>query len=641
MDEGEVMSVLSTLRRVPPVWALLAATAALYLWGLSASGWANAYYTAAVQAGAESWRAFFFGSFDAAGSVTVDKPPLALWPMSLSVRLFGLSSWSVLVPQALMGVATVAIVHHTVRRVTGSDRAALLGGAAMALTPVAVLMFRFNNPDGLLVLLLTAAAAATLRALDSERAIWWITLAGTLIGLAFLTKMLQAFLVLPALGLTYLLFAAVPWRKRIVHLLAAFSAMVVAGSWWLIAVELWPASSRPWIGGSQHNSALELVIGYNGLGRLTGDQVGSVSSGRGWGNNTLLRLLDPDTGSQASWLLPAAFVLSGVALWLTRGTRDGAHDRARPAIVLWLTWTLITWLVFSLMSGIFHDYYTVALAPSISALVAISAHVLWQHRSEQAVTRALGAAVGVTGIMALVVLWSKRDWSPWLPWAVAALFAVAIYQVVVAHRRALPVGASFAAVAVGAAFVGPAAWSLETVATPHTGAIPHAGPPDPRKADVVFGPPVLRPYGSNVGDLLTASTASPRLTTLLTRDAADFTWVAAVTGANSAAGFQLATQRPVMPLGGFNGTDPAPGFRRFQRLVATGQVHWFIAGGGLLVKETTGEPGGVERTGSDASQLIESWVARHFEARVVDGVTVYNLAIDAPVPAPPGVHPFG
>jgi 4-amino-4-deoxy-L-arabinose transferase-like glycosyltransferase len=246
--------------------ALLIGTALLYLWGLGASGWANTFYSAAAQAGSESWKAFFFGSSDAASSITVDKTPLALWPMGLSVRVFGLSSWSILVPQALEGVGAVALLYSSVRRTTGSAGAGLLAGAVLALTPVAVLMFRFNNPDAMLVLLLVASAYATLRAVEASavggRAVRWLVFAGTLVGLAFLAKMLQAFLVLPALIAVYAVCAAVPWRRKIAHLLAAFAGMVLAAGWWIAIVELWPAASRPYIGGSQDNSILELTLGY-------------------------------------------------------------------------------------------------------------------------------------------------------------------------------------------------------------------------------------------------------------------------------------------------------------------------------------------------------------------------------------------
>ncbi len=274
----------------PAVAGLLVATGVLYLWGLGASGWANSFYSAAVQAGSVSWKAFFFGASDAAGSITVDKTPLALWPMDLSVRLFGLSSWSILVPQALMGVASVGLLFATVRRSTRSAAAGLIAGAVLALTPVAVLMFRFDNPDALLVLLLVGSAASTLRAVDASRAraegvpghpVRWLAFAGALVGLAFLTKMLQAFLVLPALVLVYLVAARTPFGRRVGHLLVAFGAMLLTAGWWVAAVSLWPAASRPYIGGSQHNSILELTLGYNGFGRLTGAETGSVGGARG------------------------------------------------------------------------------------------------------------------------------------------------------------------------------------------------------------------------------------------------------------------------------------------------------------------------------------------------------------------------
>ena len=216
--------------------ALLGATALLYLWGLSNSGWANQYYAAAAQSGSKSWKAFLFGSLDQSNFITVDKPPASLWVMDLSVKLFGANSWSILVPQALEGVAAVAILYAAVRRVS-TPTAGLLAGAILATTPVATLMFRYDNPDALLVLLMTAAAYATVRA--TERAnVRWLMAAGALIGFAFLTKMLQGLLIVPGLAAAYLVAApTTPWR-RIRHLLAGLGAMVVAAGWWVALVEL-------------------------------------------------------------------------------------------------------------------------------------------------------------------------------------------------------------------------------------------------------------------------------------------------------------------------------------------------------------------------------------------------------------------
>ncbi len=257
-----------------PRWArpaylmLLIGTAAAYLWNLTASGWANAFYSAAVQAGADSWSAFFWGSFDASNAITVDKPPAALWVMALSVRLFGLSSFAILLPQVLMGVGTVAVVYATVRRWFGPG-AGLLGGLAMALTPVAVLMFRFNNPDALLTLLMALAVWATLRAVEAG-SVRWMALAGVFTGFGFLTKSLQVLLVLPALGLVWLVCADTTVRRRLLGAVAALGALVASAGWWVAVVELVPSSMRPYIGGSQADSFLELTFGYNGLGRLDG-----------------------------------------------------------------------------------------------------------------------------------------------------------------------------------------------------------------------------------------------------------------------------------------------------------------------------------------------------------------------------------
>ena len=257
----------------------------LYLWSLSASGYANSFYSAAVQAGSQSWKAFLFGSLDAGNAITVDKPPASLWLMALSVRIFGLSSWSILAPQALLGVATVGVLYASVRRqrefATGTH-AGLLAGALLALTPVAALMFRFNNPDALLVFLLTAAAYATLRA--SERASGkWLVGAGVLVGFAFLTKMLQAFLVLPAFVLVYLIVAPTSLGRRIKHLLFALAAMIISLGWWVAIVELVPESWRPYIGGSETNSVLDLIFGYNGLARILGNGNGGPGNGGGGG----------------------------------------------------------------------------------------------------------------------------------------------------------------------------------------------------------------------------------------------------------------------------------------------------------------------------------------------------------------------
>ncbi len=621
----------------PAVAALLLGTALLYLWGLGASGWANGYYSAAAQAGSASWKAWFFGSFDAGNAITVDKTPAALWIIGLSVRLFGLNAWSILVPEALAGVAAVGLLHATVRRWFGPV-AGLLAGAVFAITPVAVLMFRFNNPDALLVLFLVAAAYAVTRALE-RASTRWLVLAGALVGFGFLTKMLQAVLVLPGFGLVYLVAAPTSMRRRLGQLALATLAMVGAAGWWVAVVALWPAASRPYIGGSQHNSILELTLGYNGFGRLTGEETGSVGGMNGWGTTGWSRLFTAEIGGQVAWLLPAALVLLAAGLWL-RG-RAPRIDRPRAALMLWGGWLLVTAATFSFMQGIFHAYYTVALAPAIGALAGIGATLLWRAR-RLSTDLVLAAAVAGTAVWSYVLLSRSADWYPWLRVTVLAAGLAAAGLWVVARRLRPGAAAAVAGVALLAVLAGPAGYALNTAATVHNGAIPSAGPvvagarfggpggprvggplrvgvPPAGAGPVAGGPapsggPVAgRPGG--MGGLLTASTPSTELVTLLTTDSGRYRWVAATVGANNAAGYQLATGAPVLAIGGFNGSDPAPTLAQFQQYVSQHRIHYFITGG-------MGGPGG----GSAAAQEIAAWVAANYTATTVGGTTVYDLS---------------
>jgi 4-amino-4-deoxy-L-arabinose transferase-like glycosyltransferase len=344
----------------PAFMGLLLATLVLYVSGLDRNGWANAYYSAAVEAGTKSWKAFFFGSLDPSNFITVDKSPAFLWVMEISARVFGVNTWSVQVPQALEGVATVAITYASVRRWFG-PAAALIAGMVVAATPVAALMFRYNNPDALLVLLVTGSAYATLRAVESGQgsprnlaagpaqrpdfvgnSTRWLVLAAALIGTGFLAKMLQAFLIVPVLAFVYLVAGRPRLITRIKQLVVAGMTLFVASGWWVAIVELWPKSSRPYIGGSQTNSVLELILGYNGLGRITGNEAGSVVGGlvggigntfSRWGPTGWSRMFNSDFGGQISWLIPAALIMLGAGVWMTR--RAERADSRRAALMLW------------------------------------------------------------------------------------------------------------------------------------------------------------------------------------------------------------------------------------------------------------------------------------------------------------------
>jgi 4-amino-4-deoxy-L-arabinose transferase-like glycosyltransferase len=627
----------------PALLGLLLATAVLYLWGLGASGYANGFYSAAVQAGSHSWKAFFFGSFDASSFITVDKPPASLWVMDVSARVFGVNAWSILVPQALEGVAAVGLLYLTVRRRFG-PAAGILAGAVMATTPVAALMFRFNNPDALLVLLLVASAYAMVRALEAGRT-RWIVAAGAFVGFAFLAKMLQAVVVLPGFALVYLYAAPVPFARRVRQVLAGGAAAVVAAGWWVAAVALTPAADRPYVGGSQHNSILELTLGYNGLGRLTGQETGSVGGGGAgtgrWGATGIGRMFNAEFGGQVSWLLPAALGMFVALLYLGRRAPRTSGQRAQ--VLLWGSWLVVTGLTFSLAAGIIHPYYAVALAPAIGALVGIGATSLWRHR---AATR---ARVPLALILAVTAWWSHHllartpQWHPALRTLVLVVglaTAAAIAAGPSWGRRATPV---VAAAGLLTALAGPAAYAVETAATPHGGAIPSAGPSGqgatgpgagrPGAGGPVAGGPggpggggpgafrgVLGGRPGGLGGLLDTATPGSALVNLLRTNASTATWAAATVGSNSAAGVQLATGLPVMAIGGFNGTDPTPSLAAFQALVRGGAVHYFLASGSGGGRGANG-PGG----GSSQSQAITAWVESTYASTTVGGVTVYDL----------------
>ena len=640
-------------RRHAP-WLLFAATGVLYVANLSANGYANSFYSAAAQAGSESWTALFYGSLDASNSITVDKPPASLWVMGLSVRAFGLSSWSILLPEVLMGVAAVAVVHATVRRHFGAG-AGLIAGAVLALTPVAVLMFRFNNPDALLTLLMALGAWATLRAVE-RGSIRWFALVGVLVGLGFLTKSLQVLLVVPGFGLAWLLAADTTWRRRVLGAAAGIGAMVAAAGWWVAVVELVPTGMRPYIGGSQTDSFLELTFGYNGLGRLSGEETGSVGGGNGWGETGVGRMFGDAIGGQVSWLLPAALLLLvlGVAI---RG-RAARTDPRRAAYLVWGSWLLVTVATFSFMAGIFHEYYTVALAPAIAALVGMGAGELWEHRAGWSARAALAAVVLGTAAWSYVLLGRTEEYGGWLPTGVLVLGAGAALGLLVVHRLTRAQVAAVAAAALVTALLGPAAYSVTTVADAHTGSIVTAGPatvrdgggpagaggrggaaaggpPGGAAGTAPGGAPAAPPGGvgtggqdgggtddgrgaGGAGGLLDASTPDAEVVAALRDGADDFRWVAATVGSQSAAGLQLGTEEPVMAIGGFNGSDPSPTLEHFQAYVEAGDIHYFVGG-----TDARGADRGEESSGTATE--ITAWVTQNFTQVSIGGQTFYDL----------------
>ncbi len=461
----------------PALIALLALAALAYIWDLSASGSANSFYAAAVQAGTKSWKAFFFGSLDSSNFITVDKPPASLWVMELSGRIFGFSSWSMLVPQALEGVAAVGILYAAVKRWFGAG-AGLIAGVVFALTPVAALMFRFNNPDALLVLALVAGAYCMTRAVE-RAGTRWILAAGALVGVAFLAKMMQAFLVLPAFALVYMLAAPTTLRRRVWQTLAGGFALLLSAGWWVAIVALWPASSRPFIDGSPDNSIINLIFGYNGIDRVLSSGGGAGGGGGSGfsGPSGLLRLFDSLMGGQASWLLPAALLALLAGLWARR--RAPRTDRKRAALLLWGGWLVVTALVFSLGQGVIHTYYTVALAPAIGALIGIGAAHFWARRGQFAARGLAAVAVAISAGWSYELLERTPTWLPWLRVVVLASGALAVLGLLIAPALGRIRGGlalALATLASLAMMAGPLAYAADTITTPHTGSVVAAGP---------------------------------------------------------------------------------------------------------------------------------------------------------------------
>lgn len=621
-DDGALTTVHSDARWVrPALIALLVGTAALYFCNLSANGYANTFYSAAAQAGAKNWEALLFGSADAGNTMSVDKPPVFLWLMGLSIRVFGLNPWSLLGPQVLLGVASVAMLHLTTKRRFG-PAAGLLAGLALAFTPVAALMFRFDNPDAMLTFLMTAAAWAMLRAVDTGRTRDLI-LTGVLSGLGLLTKDLAVMLIVPGIALTYLIAGPARLGRRVAQVGVAGVAMVLTAGWWVALVELLPAGARPYIGGSTDNSFLSVLFGGNGFDRLLtngGDSHSSSDTG-------LFRLFDAPNGGQISWLLPTAGISLLAGLVLRR--LAPRTDPQRSALILWAGWLLISMAVYSFMSGTFHQYYTIAIAPPIAGLTGAGLVLLWQSRGNPWGLGGLVAMLAVTGAWSAVLLARSPEFLPWLRWLVLALSVVGVVLLTAAASRR-----SFGLVVligVLAGLAGPAACTARTISTAHTGAVPTAGPPVQSTVGggsrpTGAGRPGLGGAGNPgafgwQGGLTGPGTSTPgtQIRALLAAGADSHTWVAATTGSIPAASYQLATELPVMGIGGFNGGGAAPTLAQFQDWVTAGRIHYY-----LVANAGFGRAGRSGGTQSVATQ-IQKWVAAHFSETTVDGVTMYDL----------------
>lgn len=600
----------------PALLSLLGVTTLLYCWGLDINGWANAYYSAAAMSGAEDWTAFFYGSSDPANAITVDKPPMSIWVMALSVRLFGLNSWSLLLPQALMGVTTVFLLYAVVRKRFGAS-AALLTAAFMAVTPVSTVMFRYNNPDALLILIMVTITHFVLKSIYEQNP-KWLVLAGALVGAGFLTKQLQVGLILPALAVTYLAFAPAVWTKRVLHLMTAGAAAVIAGGWWLLLVQIADPSTRPFIGGSRDNSSLELALGYNGLGRLTGEDATRTLSGSAakLAENPepgFTRFLQPQFSGQFGWFIPfavAGLVFTGIYL-----SRSAASKGERALMLFSAVWLISACSVVAYMSGILHPYYSLAAVPPLSILASVGYINLAKRRNEIR-GRLVMAATAVASLLIAFITASRSILEfPFFP-----LFLAITGGIIIALQLLPPPSAAIGKLSIvlllATILIGPALWSLNTVVNPHVGAGVIAGPgvfgvrsdhPDRDKW------PVDLPAGVEV--LVYGDIAPPGYVEQVRQAPSDITWPAATVGAQTAANLQLPSGRSVLPIGGWDGTDPYPTLTTFQKWVAEGRV------GSLLI----GNLPTLTQEGQGESAKIVEWVRDNYPVDRFGHMESYNL----------------
>jgi 4-amino-4-deoxy-L-arabinose transferase-like glycosyltransferase len=624
----------------PAFLGVLTLAAILYVWNLTVSGYANTYYSAAALAGSQSWSAWFFGSFDANNFITVDKPPLSTMVMALSVRLFGLSAWSVLLPEALIGVGTVGVLFLTVKRAFG-PAAVVIAGVVMALTPAAVLIFRFNNPDALLTFLLVISAWALLHAVD-KGSLRWMTLAAACVGLAFLTKYLQAYLVLPGYALVFGFSANTTLRRRLIGLVVALATVFVTSGWWVAIVEMLPVGSKPFVGGSTSGSPLDLIFGYDGLGRIFGS---SGAGGGGFGGGGFsgevgpLRLFNGQLFGEIAWFIPLALVCLVVGLWRRRWA--ARTDLGLASYLLWGGWFVVTAIIFSYMSGVIHSYYAVALAPAIAALVGAGLVDLW--RSRLGIWLG-GLAVGLAGLATAWFGWQLLERTPGFatgvgPAAVAlALLAALVLAAVSLPRlsgsaaaRRIALGA--AAISLGAALLAPAAYAVDTMQTAYGGGDPHPGPGTASSqlggggfggGPTGAGGPAGLGSGGGFGGGIATGAENSALLSYLVANRGSAAWIVAANSSQQAGTIELATGLPVMAMGGFTGSDPTPTLDQLKSYVTSGKLRFVLVDG-------AGGFGGAGFGGGSSTTDRSAWIlakctAVNYGGSSGSGASLYDCA---------------
>lgn len=622
---------VGTGRRRDPValLAILALTLALRLWGLEQNGWGAEYYTAAVRSMAISWHNFLYCTFDPAGFISVDKPPIALWLQVASVKLFGFHPLSLLVPQALEGVASVWLLFHLVRRRFGAS-AALPAALFFAITPVFVAVNRTNNTDSCLVLgLLLAAWALVKAAEEGSRRLLLISM--VLMGLAFNIKMLAAFIVLPIFFLIYFVGAPQRLRRRIVDLTLAGIVLGATSLPWVLTVELTPAHRRPFIGGSSRNSMVELLVGYNGIGRFlspvkrsetAGSELGTAqalgpgvqrATGESDGMEPItrsvltrlfvqtktgpLRLVDGQLAAQAGWLLPLALMALMIGAFQSPFRRPFAANHLN--LLFWFGWIVIYVIVYSYAGGILHYYYLATLAPALATLAGIGLARLWNcYRQKGARALLLPVTLLLTAAWQLYIQASALGWTfvtlrgrygDWQGWIhiilVAGTLIAASGLLLILRRRTsnritdtLAVG--LVATGLVALIAVPSAWALSSVLLPGQGILP--------SADLYRLDSVSRNADARFLGLFGHSIDTSKLVGFLKANRTGERYLLATSTAQLAAPIIISTGEAVMARGGFHGLDPALSPEKLAQMVKDKQVRFVMLGDVAMVSRRMG-----------------------------------------------------
>ncbi|WP_056949582.1 glycosyltransferase family 39 protein [Lentilactobacillus kisonensis] len=608
----------------------------LYGWQIWKAGSANAFYTAAIKSMTESFKNFWYGSFDPAGYITVDKPPIALWFMAISAKIFGLHGWSVVLPSVLFGVGSVYLMFRLVAPYFGKI-AGHLAALAMTLTPIVVADSRTNNMDATLIFFLLLGLFLLEKAVKSKKGLPLLT-SFALIGIAFNVKMLQAFMILPAMYLFYWLTANEKWQQKLKKLTFATVSLLIFTLALPLSTDMTSAKDRPYIGGSQTNSLMELAFGYNGTERLLGQTTGTggtfgggMNSKKGQptiakgqkrpanmksvknGNKNIpaipggkrqkggpgkagigggafdigsigpFRLFQSSLGPQISWLLPFAIIglIGGLVFYRDRRKRWYSLTHKQKQLILWTSWLVPVYGFFSVAS-FFHPYYTIMLAPPIAALFGIGVTALSQLFNQRGRSSwqfyLLPIAIVAT---AALQSWYVHAYYPWLTWII--LGVAIIISVSLVSLASHPITKPLLISGLLTILIAPAWWSLTPTIAAESAMIPTAGP----------SLLTSNQNGSGMGGGMGNSQVNSKMLSYLKKNQGIAKYLFATSDSTTAAPYIIKTGKAVMAMGGFNGTDPAITLKEFKQLVRTGQLKYYYD------------------SGKSGNSAIVNWIKKH------------------------------